>query len=40
MRLFGNNVDAKRGSWALLKPQPQPRLASQPAGKAKGKAKR
>ena len=22
MRLFGNNVDAKRGSWALLKPPP------------------
>ena len=40
MRLFGNNVDAKRGSWALLKPQPQPRLTAQPAEKAKRKAKR
>ena len=35
MRLFGNNVDAKRGSWALLKPQPKPQLAAQPAQKGK-----
>ena len=40
MRLFGNNVDAKRGSWALLKPQPKPQLAAQPAQKGKGKGKR
>ena len=40
MRLFGNNVDAKRGSWALLKPQPKPTLAAQPAQNGKRKAKR
>ena len=40
MRLFGNNVDAKRGSWALLKPQPKPQLAAQPAQQGKGKGKR
>ena len=41
MRLFGNNVDAKRGSWALLKTQPKPTLtAQQPAQSGKRKAAR
>ena len=40
MRLFGNNADAKRGSWALLKPQPQSQLTAQPAKNAKRKAAR
>ena len=41
MRLFGNNVDAKRGSWALLKSQPKPTLAAQqPAQSSKRKAAR
>ena len=41
MRLFGNNVDAKRGSWALLKSQPKPTLAAQqPAQSGKRKAAR
>ena len=41
MRLFGNNVDAKRGSWALLKSQPKPTLAAQqPAPNGKRKAAR
>ena len=41
MRLFGNNVDAKRGSWALLKAQPKPTLpAQQPASCGKRKAAR
>ena len=35
MRLFGNNINAKRGSWALLKAQPRPQLAAQPAQKGK-----
>ena len=41
MRLFGNNVDAKRGSWALLKAQPKPTLpAKQSAPNGKRKAAR
>ena len=42
MRLFGiaNHIDAKQGSWALLKSQPKPQAAAQPAQKGKRKGKR
>ena len=42
MRLFGSHIDAKQGSWALLKsqPKPKPQAAAQPAQKGKRKGKR
>ena len=40
MRTFGSNINAKQGSWALLKAQPTAQLAAQPAQKAKGRKKK
>ena len=38
MRLFGNHINAKQGSWALLKSQSKQQAVAQPAQKGKRKA--